>query len=700
MTFPSHKTSNFFLSLIVGASLTALILFNFPLVYEQPKLGVLYSFIILWMVFSITVGILYKPLYLVAFPIIKNKAWKDLFFIIALALFVVIAIYSASTYYWATPATHQIKICYYSDHPQQPLEIVRIAEAGGEHIYSADLFGKPAYPISIQANSCIGGGLRSTSLWQGLEVVNNIDASKTGDSLVIEVNQNSNKNIFNYQKDALGEDTTFANSGADQGIPIISSKLVNSIFVALKWFSLILGSTYLALFLFALSQSILVQKPGALSPKIALILILIYFFVFGIFMTKISGQPDQDTHNYFSTRFIETWGIPKDDPASSYFTKDNIYLYYWINGSVIKIYNALLPANATRIPNSQIWRFVSVILSAATIFYFYKLAKQVTNNAWGGVLAAFFGANTLMFVFVSSGVSYDNFMSLSAAASFYHLIKIIKKSDYIKHSALLGVWLCAGSLAKNQILLLAFILFSIWLFISIKEKLFLHLAFTRRHIAPLILLCLFAGLFSELYVGNLIRYKKPLPSCSQIKPDRSVCTNFSNRAQYRQEISYEDLWQNRNSIIGPVEYALNYWLFNAVNGIWGIISYQTFVPKFTTSFHALLILWTLLCLARYWRKQDAVMNVLMLAVAAYVIYVFGMNYKNELRYDFRHFAVQGRYLFPIFGAFLAIMINSFLQIRAVFIKRATLVLSIILYFSGGLGAFVFHYYDVFSAWTR
>lgn len=689
------------LSFIFGGSLTALILFNFPLLFEQPKIEIVRDSILIWLAFSLVVGILYKPLYLIIFSIAKNKSWKDAYFIGALSIFIFIVIYSTSAYYWANPVIHQIKICYYSDQPQQSLDIIRITEAGNEHIYPPSLFKETAYPIVIQANSCIGGGLRSLSTWSGLSVINGINSSQTGSRLSVEVNQRVTTNILNYQHEISGEEATSVTLGADKGIPIISSAFLSAALIGLKWLSLILGSIYLALFLFTLTQWILFQDLDTPSYKIALAVVIIYFFIFGMMMTKLGGQPDQSAHNYFSTRFIETWGLPKDDPTNPNFTQDNVYLYYWINGAVSKIYNALLPIGATPIPNNQIWRFISVILSTATIFYFYKIAREITNNPWGGILAAFFGANTLMFVFVSSGVSYDNFMSLSAAASLYHLVKIIKKADYIKHTALLGIWLCTGALAKNQILLLAFILFFIWLFISIKDKLFLRLTFSRRHIAPLVLLILFIGLFSELYIGNLIKYKKPLPSCQQVKLDDAVCTKFSERSQYRQEVDYKILWQDRNSIIGPVEYALDYWLFNVpINGIWGIISHRTFVPKAVTSLHHLLVFWATICLTRYWKKEDATVNVLILVAITYAAYVFSINYKNELTYDFRHYAVQGRYLFPVFGAFLTLMTYAFLQLRNLLMKRASLALSIMLYFGGGLGMFIFHYYDVFSRWIQ
>jgi 4-amino-4-deoxy-L-arabinose transferase-like glycosyltransferase len=527
--------------------------------------------------------------------------------------------------------------------------------------------------------------------WNGITI--NIQEKQGDDLLEVEIN----RRVTNIH---IGEEKSIeVGAGSGRGNPIYPELFASTILFIVKWIALAIGALYLALFLFSITELILYPETHhVFSHRMFLMVVLIYFLGFGFLMTQHGGQPDQFMHNYFSSRFTETWGIPEDDPTHSYFTTDNEYLYYWINGTAAKIYDMLLSVGVPRIPNRLLWRLLSVLLSTGTIFYSYKLTTRVTGNPWGGVLASFFFANTLMFVFISGGVSYDNFMILSSVAAAYHLVSIIKRGDYIKHTALLGIWLSAGSLAKNQIALLAFILFLVWAYISLRNRKLIVLSFSRGNLAMIAFLLFFSTLFLELYGGNLIQYRRPLPSCSQIKPDSSVCTNFSYRREQRQEVSHEYLWENRNNVVGPFEYALNFWLFNKINGIWGIISHNTFVPKFTTSLHGILIIYALLCLARYWKRDDTAINALILIAIAYVGYVFVMNYSNELRYGFRHYAVQGRYLFPVFGAFLSLMTYSLLQIRPLILKRLTLSLAIILYFGGGLGTFIFRYYDVFITW--
>ena len=135
-----------------------------------------------------------------------------------------------------------------------------------------------------------------------------------------------------------------------------------------------------------------------------------------------------------------------------------------------------------------------------------------------------------------------------------------------------------------------------------------------------------------------------------------------------------------------------------LTGIWGVVSHNSFPPLFSVALHGILILWAAICVIRYWKREHLVPTVLLLLLLAYTGYVLFMNYWSELHYDFRHFAVQGRYLFPVLGVLITLMINYFLQIPSLFLKRATLAFSLIVYFAGGLGLFIFRYAQVFSYW--
>jgi hypothetical protein len=430
--------------------------------------------------------------------------------------------------------------------------------------------------------------------------------------------------------------------------------------------------------------------------KILLFLTLIYFIVFGVFMVHTAGQPDQAPHGYYSRRFSETWRIPDDDPNIRYIIKDSPYLYYWINGAVYKIYNFLTSGDKS-ISSTFLWRLTSVLMSTGTVFYLYKLTRKITNNPYAGVLAAFFLSNTLMFVFVSGGISYDNLMNLASMAAIFHLVNIYKGEDFVKNTALMGTWLCIAALAKEQSLLLAFIIFLPWVYYIIRNIKNIDLKFTRRNIVPFIIFLIFLALFIELYGVNIIRYGNLTPSCGQIKALK-YCQGYSYRYDYYTPINVSWLWSVRDETQNFFQYAFSFWILNMLRSIWGILSHNTFIPMLSISLHGLLVIWSLICIIRLWEKQDQTATILLFILLSYCTYVFFWNYQTELEFSFQHYGNTGRYLLPVIGVFMALSAHFFMKIKSIILKRLTISLAVIIYFAGGMGMFLSRYATVFIHW--
>ena len=431
--------------------------------------------------------------------------------------------------------------------------------------------------------------------------------------------------------------------------------------------------------------------------KILLGLTLIYYLVFGVFMAYTSGQPDQSIHTYFSQRFSETWGIPEEgDKFQSFIFTGQPYLYYWLNGLVTRIFQWTFPHNPP-IRTVILWRLFSVLISVFTVFYTYKFASKVTGNPYAGVLAAFFLSNTLMFVFVSGGVNYDNLMNLAGMASLFHLVNIFKGEDFIKNTALTGIWVIIGSLAKEQLLLLTLIIFLAWLYYVITNIKSIKPEFSKTNIVFIIIFIVFIILFISLFGMNIIRYSSVTPACRQIKPSEQ-CGSFAHRMAYYEPYDLRALWFFRDNIPNFIEYAFQFWLYKMAQSIWGILSQNTFVPMFSVALHSLLALWGFLCLVRYWKPNDKIASLLIYTLMSYGIFLLLMNYRNDVNFSFQHFAISGRYFSPIYGVIITLMIYYFLRIRSIFLKRLTLTLSIMLYFSGGFWMYISRYAEVFSHW--
>jgi len=78
--------------------------------------------------------------------------------------------------------------------------------------------------------------------------------------------------------------------------------------------------------------------------------------------------------------------------------------------------------------------------------------------------------------------------------------------------------------------------------------------------------------------------------------------------------------------------------------------------------------------------------------------VFITNYNSELSYGFKHFALQGRYLFPIIGLVYGLVGYTQSLIKNRTLRIVVLALTLILFFVGGPIKFITRYEGVFSSW--
>jgi hypothetical protein len=429
--------------------------------------------------------------------------------------------------------------------------------------------------------------------------------------------------------------------------------------------------------------------------KILLAFTLVYFIAFGIIMVHTSGQPDQGPHGYYLRRFSETWGIPEEEPKNIYTSTGRPYLYYWLTGAVFKILSLVFPSIS--LYRTLVWRLMSVFYSTFTVFYTYKLGRKISGNPYVGILAAFFLSNTLMFTFVSGGISYDNLMNLAAIAAIYHLVKLYKGEDFVRQTALIGIWVIIGSLTKNQFLLLTLIIFLAWIFFVIRNIKKLSLSFNKTNMILVVLFIIFLGLFLGLYGVNLIRYSRITPACSQVK-DPIYCPTYQSRYDYYEPYDLLWAWFVRDKLMDPMKYAFIYWIYKMAESIWGILSHNTFVPTLSIGLHLVTIFWAIGCFFYYWRQKDKILTLLVMILISYSLYTFFWNYKTEIEFNFQHFVVTGRYLIPIMSVVFVLMAYAFTKIKSILLRRYTIIIAIMVYYMGGLGMYISRYAEVFSHW--
>ena len=690
---------------------------NFPFFYLLSRQEMIRTFLLVAIGFLILIAFAF---YIFIRPFKNNfRKKKNLIFLIIITIFITGIIAINSNYYWSIPVSHNIKICFDAEDSASSISVRELNHAVTDHLFSPESFGSDRYPLFIKSGECLNGQVttfyrRIMRFWNkpGITVI--VSEDPPDGRLFISANGLPTTVYFETDAEIKQSNKITIYDGFESGTSA-DSPWGKYWFLALRAFAIFISGTFLSLFFFGLtervhsytskeknqseyinlplSKTFKIKKPKL--HQILLILTLIYFIVFGVLMAHTSGQPDQSPHKYYSMRFTETWGFPEDDPNNARIITGQPYLAYWINGAVYKIYQMFFPNRTIRA--DLLWRLVSVGLSTLTVYFTYKLATKVSGNPYAGILTAFFLSNTLMFVFISGGISYDNLMNLAGVAAIYHLVSLYKKEDFVLHTSLTGVWVVVGALSKEQFLLMTLLIFLGWLFFTIRNFRNLKLDFNQRNIISLGLLVVAIALFIGLYGVNLIRYSSTTPSCLQIKgPGR--CGTYVYRQEFYSQISYPGLWFNRDKFQNPINYAFDFWIMLMIQSTWGIFSHNTFIPKLATALHGILILWSFISLVRYWKIKEPAANVLFYILIGFVGYVFFWNYKLDVEYDFHHYGVTGRYLFPSLSVLLAVMVHYLLKIRVVILKRLTIIVAIMIYFYGGLWMFLSRYSEVFVHW--
>ncbi|HOK59935.1 MAG TPA: glycosyltransferase family 39 protein, partial [Candidatus Dojkabacteria bacterium] len=190
--------------------------------------------------------------------------------------------------------------------------------------------------------------------------------------------------------------------------------------------------------------------------KIALIFIFLVFLLVCIFLAfniKMGVSPDSYYHLRVSQAYSTTLGIPQNTPQT-YQWRDITripYLYFWINGRILNINNGV-------INEVVLLRIINVIYSLGTVYVMYLLSKEIFKDKWKRVLPVFFLTHTLMFVFLSSSINYDNLANLLSILSIYFFVKFVKKNINLKYLLLMLLSLCIGALTKSTVLPVALIL--------------------------------------------------------------------------------------------------------------------------------------------------------------------------------------------------------------------------------------------------
>ncbi len=397
--------------------------------------------------------------------------------------------------------------------------------------------------------------------------------------------------------------------------------------------------------------------------------------------------PDEGGYHFpVSKLYTTTWGIPADTPETYQFQylSHRPFLYHWINGRILNSAQAFFP-DLSDWRKLVLLRLTSIFYSLGTLFFTYKLAGEYIHNKWGQVFVVFLLTNTLMFVFISSGVNYDNLVNLCCAAGLYFLTRVMKGGDFYENSFGWISCIAFGTLVKSAVLPLAAVMMLSWaVYTVINRKLInfkIYPNFQFYLTAFFLILLLIANL--AIYGVNLVKYRSLTPGCAQILTQEQ-CENSPLYVRSQKielannSLTIKDIVEGKDP--DPIAYFSDFWIPAMSKMIFGIAGHKIFnPPDFIISLYRLILLVSILSAFKFWKNPSYPLGSLCAVFAFYSLVLFTTNYQTEMRTGFTHLAIQGRYIFPIIGIIYILITYFLLNIPNTVLRRAVFSFTVFLF---------------------
>jgi len=443
------------------------------------------------------------------------------------------------------------------------------------------------------------------------------------------------------------------------------------------------------------------------NTKIILSVLLLAFLSYSLFLAanlKRNIIPDEPAHLIFSRHYATTWGIPEDTVetySQGWYIQHNPFLYHWINGRTINLFQTVYPS-ISEWEILVLLRILSVVYSLGTLIFCFLISKEIIEGKWWQLLPVFLLSNTLMFVFLSGGVNYDNLANLLSMAGLLYFIRVLNGKNYVLNSLLWMIGISLGTLVKYTILPLAIIMFTIWIIFIFQNRNNLSLTNVRSKnviIFGILLSITFTANFL-IYGINIIKFGSILPVCNRILTSEQC--ELSPYFQRHQEMGLDKKLTISESIgLGhpnPVKYFFDSWIDSMLYRIYGILGHMSYFPSHIIIFYKFLFFWIILLGFRYIEKPSFIISSLLLIILFYTLVLFFKNYDSELMYGFKQIALQGRYLFPVIGLLYVLVGDVISRVKSKELKYVTLALILLLFFIGGPIKFIFRNDTLFINW--
>ncbi len=371
-------------------------------------------------------------------------------------------------------------------------------------------------------------------------------------------------------------------------------------------------------------------------------------------------------------------------------------LYYVVMGAAA----AALPADTD--PTVPL-RLLDAALALLTVLAGLALARRVSRDptVWAALAGILGGVS--MFVFLGASVSYDNLTNLLATLAVLEAVSLVREPGW-RPLLRLGLWGALGCLTKVTFLPVAALLAVLvpamaWrqLWTSVGEAWGALRALRPAALALAAAVSLAAATGVVLYGGNLVRFGRLVPGCTQVLTLDQCLENriFARDWVFRQylegRMSYAQAWRETARIRNPGDrdharrlldnermyrlarpellplwaYLREVWHRALEPTMFGVQAHVSLVrsPRSLAALDTFLFAAFVLWVRRFsLRGEERIWAGLAALVAGYYLILVGwFNYTHYLRTHAPLLGVQGRYLFPVLVPAALLVADSVLR---------------------------------------
>ena len=441
------------------------------------------------------------------------------------------------------------------------------------------------------------------------------------------------------------------------------------------------------------------QKKKINIQNIVIYIILLLFSVFTgylAFTVKMGISSDSWYHLRVSQAFEETLTVPQNTPET-YKWRDlehQPYLYFWLNGRLLNLNNITFQFNEV-----ILLRVINIVYSILTVYGTYLLSKVFFKKKWLSLLPPFLLANTLMFVFLSSSINYDNMANMFSVFSILFFVKALKEKGNWKNIFLMLIFICLGGLTKYTFLPLAFILIVLMGYFIVKNWKIYKQNFKGMILYLLIPIIILFILNFGVYGFNLIEFHNLTPDCLDVLTYEQCLQNGvfyrDNVTIPAQEVNFFRMILSGERL-DPIRYT-GVWIFEMAIRIFGIMGDKSLFAKTAIiPFYLLFLLISLVVGILNWKKMSKEVKYLTIVTIFYLlVLLFVQNYDMYLKRSYPTLALQGRYMFPVISSTYVLFIVFLNRIKNERLRALVFIGLIILFIAGCLPFFIL---NVDSEW--